>query len=315
MNKKLERLLNEKQYGKPSYATLKKQGNELADILEYTEFKKWSGRIRASGEYIKISTDENEKNKISKQLSMIRNEPLTAHHLQQKTWAQFNANLPVLLEKNPNHVWLFITLTIPNCHVENLRSQYEYLNLSFANLLKMKELKKYFSQNGQYYKNKNGERNCGYFKILEASKSTEFNHCKPHLHVLFHMPRNFEDSKNYISTNKLQKLWMKACNINYLLHVNIVRIENDEDLVLNVAGFSSYMTKPHNILEYSKNYIIKYLQQIENFKLSTYSGTLKIINKSSDYQKSDSPHDDNNYKCMKYNIYSNKYEEHKVTEN
>jgi hypothetical protein len=184
-------------------------------------------------------------------------------------------------------------------------------NPAFSNLLKMPEFKKYFSQNGKYYKNKNGERNCGYFKVLEASKSTEFNHCKPHLHVLFHMPRNFEDSKNYISTNKLQKLWMKACNINYLLHVNIVRIENDDDLVSNVSGFSSYMTKPHNILEYSKNYIIKYLQQIENFKLSTFAGTLKII-KSSDYKPDDSINDADNYKCMRYNDYSNRYEEYKL---
>ncbi len=96
MNKKLERLLNENQYGNPSYATLKKQGNELADILEYTEFKKWCGRIRSSGQYLKISTDENGKNKISKQLSMIRPEPLTGNFLQKKTWAQFNRNAPLL---------------------------------------------------------------------------------------------------------------------------------------------------------------------------------------------------------------------------
>jgi hypothetical protein len=310
MNRKLEKLLNENKNG-ISLAELKKQTNQLAERLEYTEFKKLSERMRNSGEYVKITNDGNGKNKISKNLSHIRSEPLTAHHLQQKTWSQFNRNTPQLIEKYPDHIWLFVTLTIPSCDITNLRSQYEYLNHSFANLLKMNEFKKYFSQNGQYYKNKNVDRNCGYFKILETSKSTEFNHCKPHVHVLFHMPKNFEDSKNYISINKLQRIWMKACNINYPLHVDIVRIKNDEDLVSNVSGFSSYMTKPHNILEYSKNYIIKYLQQIENFKLSTFAGTLKII-KSSDYKPDDSINDADNYKCMRYNDYSNKYEEYKA---
>jgi hypothetical protein len=128
MNKKLERLLNENQNGNPSYTALKKQSNELADILEYTEFKKWCGRIRASGEYIKISIDENGKNKISKQVSGIRSEPLTANLLQKKTWAQFNKNAPLLIEKYPNHIWLFITLTIPSCDINNLRDKYKYLN-------------------------------------------------------------------------------------------------------------------------------------------------------------------------------------------
>ena len=311
MNKKLERLLNENQHGNPSYATLKKQSNELADILECTEFNKWSERIRSSCQYLKISTDENGKNKISKLISMIRPEPLTSHHLQQKSWAQFNKNAPSVIEQYPHHIWLFITLTIPNCDISNLRERYKYLNSSFSNLLKMNEFKKYFGQSGQFYKNKKGEKNCGYFKVLEASKSSEFNHCKPHMHIIFHMPKNFEDSKNYLSEQKLQELWMKACNINYPLHVDIIRVKNDENLVSNICGFASYMTKPHDLLKCSDNYIITYIQQIMGVKLSTFSGTLKIINKSSDYQKSDSPND-NNYKCMIYNDYSNKYEEYKV---
>jgi hypothetical protein len=53
------------------------------------------------------------------------------------------------------------------------------------------------------------------------------------------------------------------------------------------------------------------LQQIENFKLSTFAGTLKII-KSSDYKPDDSINDADNYKCMRYNDYSNKYEEYKA---
>ena len=181
----------------------------------------------------------------------------------------------------------------------------------------MPEFKKYFSQNAKYYKNKKGERSCGYFKVLEASKSSEFNHCKPHMHIIFHMPKNLEDSKNYLSEQKLQELWMKACNINYPLHVDIIRVKNDENLVSNISGFASYMTKPHDLLECSDNYIITYLQQIQRFQLSSFVGTLSKIKKpsSSDYQKSDSNDDaDNNYKCMRYNDYSNKYEEYKLIE-
>ena len=123
MCKKLERLLNENHGSNTSLSELKKQTNELAERLEYTEFKKLCGRMRNSAEYLKITTTKQGKNKISKNLSHIRFEPLTSHHLQQKIWAQFNRNAPLIIEKYPDHVWLFITLTITNCDISNLREQ------------------------------------------------------------------------------------------------------------------------------------------------------------------------------------------------
>ena len=159
MCKKLERLLNENHGSNPSLSELKKQTNELADILQYTEFNKLSERMRKSAQYVHI-TDVDGKNKISKLISMIRSEPITSHHLQQKSWAQFNKNAPSVIEQYPDHVWLFITLTIPSCDISNLREQYKYLNSSFSNLLKMKEFKKYF-----------GLIDNGEFKIIEKTNN------------------------------------------------------------------------------------------------------------------------------------------------
>lgn len=312
MSKKLERLLNENRGGNKSLANLKKQSNELAELLEYTEFKKLCGRIRASGEYVKISITPEGKNKISKNLSHIRFEPLTANYLQKKIWSKFNAYLPLLIDKYPNNEFLLVTLTIRNCHIDNLHDEYKSLNDAFCRLMKMPEFKKYFSQNGKYYKNRDGERNAGYFKVLESSSCEEFNYCKPHIHLLLHMPRNFNDSKNYLSNDKLQKIWQLACQINYPPVVDVIRIKNNEDLICNICSIASYLSKPINLLKYNDDYVIRYLQQIMGVKLSTFCGTLKIINKSSDY-KPDSDNDaNNNYKCMRYNDYSNKYEEYKA---
>ncbi len=311
MNRKLEKLLNDGHQGNASLAELKKQTNELAERLEYTEFKKLCGRMKNSAEYLKITTTQQGKNKISKNLSHIRFEPLTADYLQKKTWSKFNAHLPSLIDKYANNEWFFVTLTIRNCHIDNLHDEYKSLNDAFCRLMKMPEFSQYFSQNGKYYKNRDGERNAGYFKVLESSSCEEFNYCKPHIHLLLHMPKNFRDSKNYLSNDKLQKIWQLACQINYPPMVDIIRIKNNEDLISNICSIASYLSKPLQLLKHNDNYIIRYLQQIKGLKLSTFCGTLKIINKSSDY-KPDSINDTDNYKCMRYNDYSNQYEEYKA---
>ena len=133
MNRKLEKLLNENKNG-ISLAELKRQTNQLAERLEYTEFKKLSERIRNSGEYVKMTTTQEGKNKILKNLSNIRFEPLTSNHIQQKIWAKFNANLPLLMDNYPKNEWLFVTLTIRNCHIDNLHDEYKSLNDAFCRL-------------------------------------------------------------------------------------------------------------------------------------------------------------------------------------
>ena len=300
---RMEKFINDNE----SLIDLKLKTNLLASLLEEEEeFNKISARMKDSGRFIKTINQHGRFNIIDSAASSIRYEPYSNRIIRRRIYAKFFNNLPQVINEYPNHEWYFMTLTTKDCHVLEVRKTLDILNTSLKKLLMGDKFSKYFKQNGQHY------GNCGYFKALEVS-DTEYSNemCRPHIHVLLHLPKNFGYSKNYVSREKLKKLWLSALNMqdNYKISVDMQKIDFDDthEQIINLCNVASYMMKHNSIdLLKDKDFTIEYLRQITGKNLHSSGGTLKDINKNnSKYIKEEM--DSDNINTLKFNDYSSKY--------
>jgi hypothetical protein len=305
MNRKLKKI-EEFVNANESIIDLKIKTNALADMLSTEEeFYKLSCRMRESGRFIKTQNRNGRIHIINSDSSNIRDEYYANHIESKRTYARFFNNLPALMEQYPNHCWYFVTLTIHDCHVNEVGQTLSMLNKAFQRLLQGDKFSRYFKQKSK--------EECGYYKILEVSQA-DFSHlCRPHIHAIFHLPKKSSYSRNYISQNTLINLWNTALNINndeykYVKDVTIERInyKDNHEQIINICNVSSYMIRNKLDLLRDKDFTLEYLRQIHAKNLCSSGGTLKGINKNnSNYVKEEM--DSDNINVLKFNDYSSKY--------
>lgn len=279
---------------------LKSKANKLAELLDYTEFRKQSFRISMSCEYLKIIKKSDGKLKILKQLSHLGYDPIVCDFKRRKIYAQFQSKLPDFIENHTNNVWIFITLTRKKCDIFNLRNECNNMKVAFNKLLKNKKFSNYFQQTGKYYKDS------GYLKVMEISRYDDM-HCLPHFHILISVHKNFVNT-DYLSKKKLSNIWKKSLNINYLPVVDVEIIKNDEFLISNICKKAVYVKKFNEDLLLNKKYTVEYLKQTASLKMSSSAGILKEILSNDEYKSENYDESSNDYINFSYNSFTNKYE-------
>lgn len=287
-----------------SIANLKRLDEKLSRIMSQSDDEKvrnLARRISTSGSIIEID----EKNGRIKRLNLshVRTENLTAHRNQQKMAAKFYNNCDVLQEKYPENIFLSLTLTIKHCNVDELSMIIDKLNESWTKFINTPQFSPYFNFKGKYYKE------CGYFKVLEIGSSTEFNKINPHLHCILHIHKSFLHSKNYVSNEKLLKIWKKSLGISidddYQISVHIKKIKEkkDKSITQQCAYFGSYSIKTIDLSQYNLYFIESYINQIDRRNLNVFCGTMqKIINSK---RKIDNTFNNEN-ENSEYYLYKNK---------
>lgn len=294
-------------------ARLKEEDDRLAELMLQSndiKIRKFGRRIADSGRIIEVD----EKNGRIKRLNLshVRSENLTSYRNRQKIAAKFYANCDEMQQKYPNNIFVEMSLTIRHCDVDELSSMIDKLNESWIRLINTPEFEQYFNAKGKYYKD------CGYFKSLEIGSSTEFNKINPHFHCILHIHKSFLHTKNYVSNEKLLKIWTKSLNIldndDYQISVHIKHIKNkikdgiNHSITQQCAYFASYSSKTINLSKYSLNFIESYINQINRRNLIIFSSTMKIIkinkNKLIDNNIIDNNEDNNStYYLYKNNSY------------
>lgn len=105
--------------------------------------------------------------------------------------------------------YLFLTLTIKNPNIEDLKATVKHLNQSFQRLHQTKRFKNSI---------------LGYFKGLELIGDNTFKRAgeaHPHFHVLLLVNPSYFKSRDYISKAEWTEMWRKALRIDYepIVHI------------------------------------------------------------------------------------------------
>jgi plasmid rolling circle replication initiator protein Rep len=114
--------------------------------------------------------------------------------------------MPAVLEAYPTYRWLFLTLTVKNCDVTDLRSTMQHLNKSFERLSKLKTFP--------------GE---GWIRGAEVTRGKDGS-AHPHFHVLM-MVKPIYFSQNYLSIAKWKEMWQKSLRVDYLPQVDVKAVK------------------------------------------------------------------------------------------
>jgi plasmid rolling circle replication initiator protein Rep len=125
-------------------------------------------------------------------------------------FAQFLLIAHKLLELYPGTIFLFHTLTLRNCPIDELSDTLTHLNKSFRRYLAYKRVKTVFK---------------GTFRSLETTYNSEMNTFHPHIHSIVAVNKHYFASRDYITHEDLQQLWKKALQVDYDPDCDIRRIK------------------------------------------------------------------------------------------
>jgi plasmid rolling circle replication initiator protein Rep len=132
--------------------------------------------------------------------------------------ARFLEAVPRLKDDYPTARYLFLTLTVRNCEIEQLRDTLSWMNKAWLRLTKRKEFQA-----------------LGWVKSVEVTRNSNDNSAHPHLHVLLMVRSNYF-STGYISQARWRSLWQECLRADYLPVVNIKTIKNRPSKAPSIPG-------------------------------------------------------------------------------
>ena len=163
--------------------------------------------------------------------------------------AKFLSILPTVQEKFSLHKWLFLTLTIRNCDIDELRSTISHLNKSFNRLSKLVKFPfdgyvksvevtrvwdcydaftdEYLGRHGTKwifpYEQKHNT-------VLRLEPTTEVH---PHLHIIGMVPSSYFNGSNYINQSQWTELWKRVLKVDYkpIVHVKAVKGKKGQSII------------------------------------------------------------------------------------
>jgi plasmid rolling circle replication initiator protein Rep len=111
--------------------------------------------------------------------------------------------MPAVLAAHPSARYVFLTLTIRNCPVEELRETVKLLNDSWKRLMNRKDFPA-----------------IGFIRSLEVTRNPKDGTAHPHFHCLL-MVRPSYFSTGYITKDEWVKLWQSCLNVDYLPSIDV----------------------------------------------------------------------------------------------
>jgi len=190
--------------------------NDLIIKLQDNGFKSDGEKLRGCGTYLKFSKQEHQqtleqRNKLKDaNFCKFRFCEMCNWRRTKKIGYQLIEALESI-EASKKVSYIFLTLTIKNPSVSDLKATVKHINQSFQRMAETVG-----------YKN----AVIGHFKALEIlGDNTPDEEVHPHFHILLIVSKSYFTSKNYISQDKWIDMWQKALRVDYRPVVDIRKIK------------------------------------------------------------------------------------------
>lgn len=165
--------------------------------------------------------------------------------------------LPQLLIDYPKSRWLFLTLTVRNCDITNLRETVVWMNKGFKRL---SELKSFPAD--------------GYIKTLEVTRGKKPpGSAHPHFHVLMMVKPSYF-SHGYLSQAKWVEMWRKALRVDYKPILDVQALKPDGSLIGLLAEVIKYSVKESDLTA-DCEWFLELTRQMHRMKAFSLGGVLR----------------------------------------
>jgi plasmid rolling circle replication initiator protein Rep len=197
----------------------------------YLQFYNYSLRINKCSNILKFGFDDKKMKLKHAFFCRVRYCPVCQWRRSMMWRAKFFQLMPSLQEQYPTHRWVFLTLTVKNCHINDLRSTLKAMNVAWNKFVQYKELSAID----------------GFVRTTEVTLSKDGS-AHPHFHVMLFVKAGYF-GKYYVKALRYRELWQKALRVDYLPVVNIKTVKDPEKGVLETLKYStkaSDMFSDHN---------------------------------------------------------------------
>ncbi len=164
--------------------------------------------------------------------------------------------LPQIVTDYPKYRWLFVTLTVKNCQISELRTTLDAMNKAFKGLT---ELKAWPAK--------------GWVKSLEVTKGRDGISAHPHLHILAIVQPSYF-SHGYLSQAKWVTLWQQCLHIDYEPVVHISAIAKQHDPTILIPEILKYQVKESDLIA-DREWFLELTRQLHKTRAIATGGVLR----------------------------------------
>lgn len=237
-----------------------------ADLLaEYDEFQRYAARMAdCSGVLLfgwETQPETGETRLRLKQARFCR-----CRHCATCAWrrtlamtARFLEALPGLMRDHPKARWLFLTLTVPNCPIEELGETLKAMNAGWGRLVKRQEFKPVLGWARST-------------EVTQEAKRTGYAH--PHFHCLLMVPPSWF-TRHYVKQSRWVELWRDCMRLDVDPVVDVRAVKGD---VMGAAAETlktfGYSVKPEQAAA-DPEWFLEMIRQVHRKRFFASGGALK----------------------------------------
>ena len=178
--------------------------------------------------------------------------------------ARFLKALPTIEAEHPSARWVFLTLTVRNCPITDLRPTIQGMNKAWQRLIKRQE----FSVVQ------------GWIRTTEVTRGKD-DSAHPHFHVLMMVKPSYF-GKSYVTQKRWTELWQECARLDYtpIVHVQAVKPKSrlsglyEMPLRRAISETLKYSVKPQDM---SDDWLIQLTQQVHHLRFIASGGVLKDV--------------------------------------
>lgn len=191
--------------------------------------------------------------------------------------------LPKIVESYPTHRWLFLTLTVRNCSITELRSTLTLMHNSFKRMTKLKVFPA-----------------VGWIKSTEVTRGDD-NSAHPHFHCLLLVSSGYFGGRTYLKQEDWVQLWRRSLRIDYNPIVDVRAIKKGKSPITVIPELLKYCTKESDLVA-DREWFLEFTRQMHNARTIATGGILKnylreleqdpedLIGKSEDFEQANEFH-------------------------
>lgn len=177
--------------------------------------------------------------------------------------ARFHQSLPKILEAYPTHRFIFLTLTVRNCDLNELNKTLNWMNRSWVKLSQRKQFP-----------------GVGFLKATEVTRAKN-DQVHPHFHCLLMVSPGYFGRK-YLNQKDWTNLWQSCLKVDYtpIVHVRVVKPKNSEadlteGLMQAIKETLKYSIKSEDLVKFTPEWLEQLTVQLHNTRAVSVGGILR----------------------------------------
>lgn len=241
------------------------ESDSIEKYFRGTEFNQYAERIHFCSEFLDFLLKPSEGGEIKLKLSgarfcRVRTCMVCCWRKSLRYKARVYKSMPAFIEDYPSYRFLFVTLTVKNCAIGDLRKTLTWMNEGFTRMSRLKAFPA-----------------VGWVKSTEVTKGRKGD-AHPHFHVLMAVKSSYF-GRDYLSQKKWCEIWQKSLRADYQPILDVQAVKATDSLVALIAEVVKYQTKPTHLIghgtEEDKKWFLEYTRQIMNTKSISIGGLFK----------------------------------------